>query len=159
MSVHSPGVGRADLHEPVSEATRALWMNGFGRWDRPVFPKLVGLQIEDVRRDYARMRLPYRPDLDQPAGVVHGGAIATLIDTVVVPAIAGVYDEMPIMLTIDMQLRYLGAVREADIVAEGWITKRGRSVVFCQAEVRSDPDGEVVAEGWLTYRVIVPNGS
>ena len=57
------------------------------------------------------------------------------------------------VLTVDMQIRYLGAARETDLVAEGWITKRGRSIVFCQAEVRTHPGGDLVAEGWLTYKV------
>ncbi|GAA2610238.1 PaaI family thioesterase [Actinomadura fulvescens] len=145
---------RADLHEPFSDGRDKLFADFFNN-DESYFGSLVGLQLEDVRVDYARMRLPYRPRLNQPAGVVHGGAIATLIDTVVVPAIGGVYERIPVLLTIDMQLRYLSAARETDLVAEGWITRRGKSTVFCQAEVRGT-DGEVVAEGWHVYRVILP---
>ena len=143
---------RADLHSELSPEQQARW-RGFGRWEQRFFPNLVGLEFEDVRVDYARARIPFRTELNQPAGVVHGGVLATLIDTVVVPAIASAYELIPVMLTIDMQIRYLGAVRETDVVAEGWITKRGKSIVFCQAEVR-DGNGEPVAEGWMTYRVI-----
>lgn len=150
---------RAALHEPLPPDRAALWSR-FGRWDETYFPQVVGLELEEAKVDYARMRLPFRPELQQPAGVVHGGAVATLIDTVVVPAIGAAYDTLPMMLTIDMQIRYLGAARGEDLVAEGWITKRGRSIVFCQAAVVAVPSGELVAEGWLTYRVIVPaNGS
>ncbi len=147
---------RAELHEPLPAEIEGLWKDFFnGEQNAKFFPGLVGLALEEVRRDYGRMRLPYRPELNQPAGVVHGGAIATLIDTVVVPAVASPYPRVPIMLTVDMQIRYLGAARESDLVAEGWITKRGKSTVFCQAEVR-DASGEVVAEGWHVYRVIIP---
>jgi len=55
-----------------------------------------------------------------------------------------------------MQVRYLGAARDTSLTAEAWVTKRGRSIVFCQAEVRSDRADEIVAERWLVYRVIVP---
>jgi uncharacterized protein (TIGR00369 family) len=149
--------GRAQLHEPLSAARIAQW-DRFGRWEQRFFPNVVGLTLEEVRVDYSRMRLPYRAELQQPAGVVHGGAIATLIDTVVVPAIGAAYDVLPVLLTIDMQIRYLGAARETDLVAEGWVVKRGRSIVFCQAEV-CDANGSTVAEGWLTYRVIASDGS
>lgn len=149
-------IDRAHLYQPLPPDRAARW-DGFGHWDQPLFPTVVGLEVEEVRVDYARMRLPYRAELQQPAGVVHGGAVATLIDTVVVPAIGGAYDQIPVMLTIDMQVRYLGAARDADLVAEGWVVKRGRSIVFCQAEVVSHPERTVVAEGWLTYRVIVPD--
>lgn len=144
--------GRAHLHEPLPPGRAAQWSR-FGRWEQTFFPTFVGLELEEIRVDYGRMRLPYRPELRQPAGVVHGGAIATLIDTVVVPAIGSAYDQRPNMLTVDMQIRYLDAARESDLVAEGWVVKRGRSIVFCQAEVVNDPDGTVVAEGWLTYRI------
>jgi uncharacterized protein (TIGR00369 family) len=148
--------GRAHLHEPLPPERAAQWSR-FGRWEQTYFPTFVGLELEEIRIDYGRMRLPYRPELQQPAGVVHGGAIATLIDTVVVPAIGSAYDQRPRMLTIDMQIRYLDAARETDLVAEGWVVKRGRSIVFCQTEVVADPDGAVVAEGWLTYRVSLPD--
>lgn len=125
---------------------------GFAPGRPEFFPGLVGIQLEEVRADYARMRLPFRPVLNQPAGVVHGGAIATLIDTVVVPAIASGYDEPHRYLTIDMQVQYMGATIADDLVAEGWITKRGRSTVFCRAEVRT-PKAGLVATGTLVYKV------
>ena len=106
-------------------------------WDRVLFPTLVGLELEEVRTDYARMRLPYRPELDQPAGVVHGGAIATLIDTVVVPAVGQAYDAGWAYFTVAMDIRYIGAVVGEDAIAEGWIEQRGRTLVFCRAEVRT----------------------
>ena len=82
---------RADDFEPLPDDVLDRWST-FGRWtDRTYFPSLVGLQMEELRLDYCRMRLPHRPELDQPHGVVHGGALATLIDTVVVPAIGSAY--------------------------------------------------------------------
>ncbi len=107
--------------------TRAERWNRFGKWERRYFPQVVGLELEEVRIDYARMRLAFRDELEQPAGVVHGGAIATLIDTVVVPAIGSGYDDFMQMLTLDLQVRFLGAAVKTDLVGEGWIT-RARSL-------------------------------
>ena len=140
-----------EAFEPLAPERVALWRN-FGQWEVPLFPQLVGLQIEEIRLDYCRMRLPYRPELDQPAGVVHGGAIATLIDTVVVPAVASAYDQIPMMLTLNMTVQYLGAIVGEDAVADGWLTRRGRSVAFCEALVRTGA-GKVAATGQLTYTV------
>jgi uncharacterized protein (TIGR00369 family) len=144
----------ADRFEPLPDHLAANWSQ-FGRWDEVFFPTFVGLELEEVRSGYGRMRLPYRPELRQPAGVVHGGAIATLIDTVVVPAVGGVYEERPRMLTISMDVRYLGALVEEDAVGEGWVEQRGRSIVFCRAEVRSG-SGAIVADGTLVYKVSFP---
>jgi uncharacterized protein (TIGR00369 family) len=131
---------------------RAERFAGFAPGRPEYFPGQVGIQLEEVRRDYARMRLPFRSVLNQPAGVVHGGAIATLIDTVVVPAIASGYEEPHRYLTIDMQIQYMSAVIGEDAVAEGWVTKRGRSTVFCRVEVLTAKAG-LVATGTLVYKV------
>ena len=144
----------ADRFPPLPEHRAATW-SGFGSWQEEYFASLVGLEVEEIRTDYARMRLPFRSQLNQPAGVVHGGAVATLIDTVVVPAIGGGYDEQPRMVTVSMNIRYLGALVGEDAVAEGWVEQRGRSIVFCGAEVRT-PSGALVADGTLVYKVSLP---
>lgn len=129
----------------------ARWSR-FGRWETPFFPQVVGLEVVELRDGWCRMRLPYRPELQQPAGVVHGGAIATLIDTVVVPAIAARYEQVPLMLTLSMTVQYLGASRGEDLVADGWVVRRGRSVVFCEVAVATS-GGDPVATGTLVYQV------
>ncbi|MBM4256611.1 MAG: hypothetical protein FJ147_12040 [Deltaproteobacteria bacterium] len=40
------------------------------------FFALLGLQPEDATTDFGRMRLPFKADLQQARGLVHGGAIA-----------------------------------------------------------------------------------
>ncbi|HEX4869085.1 MAG TPA: PaaI family thioesterase [Acidimicrobiales bacterium] len=150
-----PTAANAGRFPPLAdEAVAARWAR-FGQWGKTLFPNVVGLQLEEVRTDYARMRLPFRPELEQPAGVVHGGALATLVDTVVVPAVGQAYDPGWAYLTIQMDVRYLGAVAGEDVVAEGWVDQRGRTLVFCHAELRV-PSGRLVADGSLTYTVRPP---
>ena len=144
---------RAAEHPPHTADVLDVWRN-FCAWpDRVYLPKFLGLQVEEIREDYCRLRLPYRAELEQPAGPVHGGAIATLIDTVVVPAVGWVYPVVPQMLTLTMNVEYRSALVRADAVAEGWITQRGNSIVFCEAEVRAADDARVVANGRMVYKV------
>jgi len=143
-------VTRAEQFASLPEDRARRW-EGFGRWDTTYFPSLLGVQIAELRTDYCRMDLAWRSELTQPAGVVHGGVIATLIDTVVVPAIGSGYDDPVRFATVDMHVQYLAAVANTDMVAEGWVVKRGRSTVFCEAEVTSAD--RLVARGLLTYAV------
>ncbi len=152
--------GASAVHRPnptafatLADEQLARWQ-GFGNWDTVFFPKLVGVEVEELRSDYARMRLPFRPELNQPAGVMHGGAIATLIDTVVVPAIGTAYDTVPVMLTLSLNINFLGAIRDQDAIGEGWVVRRGRSVVFCEALVCAC-DGTPAATGSLVYNIRV----
>jgi uncharacterized protein (TIGR00369 family) len=140
---------------PPLPADRAARWREFGKWDVPYFPKLVGLELEEARTDYARMRLRWRPELDQPAGVVHGGAIATLIDTVVVPAVGSAYDEPRPFFTVAMQVQYLERIAREDAIAEGWVERRGRATVFCRVEVRT-ASGTLAATASVIYHVSRP---
>jgi uncharacterized protein (TIGR00369 family) len=143
---------RREQFAPLPADVAERWSN-FGRWDRQYYPNLLGMVVEEIRTDYCRMRLPYAPVLEQPAGVVHGGAIASLIDAVVVPAIGMAYGPDTNYVTIDLQMQYLGALRQEDAIAEGWVVQRGRSMVFCEAAVRGGTTGRAVARGLLTYMV------
>lgn len=147
-------MSRAESFPPAPEHRLARWSN-FGAWDETYFPKLVGVVVEEIRDGYCRMRLPWRFELTQPAGVVHGGVIATLVDTVVVPAIGVGYDDQTGFATVDLHVQYQGAVVDQDMVAEGWVTRRGRSIVFCEAEVLTAA-GAPVARGMMTYKVSAP---
>ena len=134
---------------------RKKWWSKFPNFRQPVFPSYLGLELCELREDYARLKLPFREEWNQPAGVVHGGVLATLLDTAVVPAIGSGYDERADFLTIDMHVQYRGAIVKQDLYVEGWVTKRGRSVVFAAAEVRG-ADGRVAASATLAFSVRMP---
>ncbi len=148
--MHQPRHARR--FDPLPEAQAAPW-SGYAKWDTPWLPQHLGVVFEEVRRDYARMRLPYRTEIQQPQGVVHGGALATMVDTVVVPAIAAVYEHRVEMITLNMSLSYLAAIRNEDVIAEGWVNQRGRSIVFCQAECWGADTGQTATTGDVTYKI------
>mgnify|MGYP003346426773 FL=1 len=97
--------------------------------------------------------MPFRPVLEQAAGVVHGGAIATLLDSVVVPAVGCAYDADQNFSTVDFHATYLSALVGEDAIAEGWVVKRGRTTVFCEAEIRGATTDRLIARALLTYNV------
>jgi uncharacterized protein (TIGR00369 family) len=154
-------MSRAEQHGELDPATKARWLT-YGRPndDRPdVFATLIGLQVEDVRRDYCRMRLVYKPELMQAGGVMHGGAMASLLDSVLVPAIGSSLPEGSRYATVDLHVQFMEGVIESDVVAEGWVVRRGRRVVFGQAEARAVSTGRLAATAVLTYAVSPPPGT
>lgn len=145
---------------PRAEAAAALPDHLYRRWSRyglagdtTYFSTLLGLIVEDVRVDYCRMRLPWRSEISQPFGVAHGGALSSLLDSSVVPAIGAGYETAVGFATIDMTVQFLGALKDEDAIAEGWITQRGKSVIFCEAEAIGAQSGRRVARAVLTYKV------
>jgi uncharacterized protein (TIGR00369 family) len=141
---------QASDHPPLAPEVEAYFKERIS--DAP-FPTLLGLRIEEVRQDYARMRMPYRPELNRPGGLVHGGAIVSLIDTVVVSAIFSGVEEIPRKLvTIDLHTHFVSPVIGQDCIAEAVVRRRGRSMIFLFVEVRT-PDGTLVADASLSYKL------
>ncbi len=145
-------MSRADRFAELAPDVAMRWSR-FAKGDRILYPQLLGISVQEVRVDYCRMLLPHRPELEQLAGLVHGGAIASLLDTVVVPAVGAAYGPQARFATVDMHIQFLSAVVGHDVVAEGWVVRRGRSVVFCESEAIDAHNGRIVARSLLTYSV------
>ena len=143
---------RADRYEPLPVDAAARWTK-FGKSETVFYPMLLGLDVEETRIDYCRMRMPFKPELLHAGGIVHGGAIASLMDAVLVPAVGSVLGPQDRFSTVDLHVQYIGAVKDEDVVAEGWVTKRGRSVVFCESEAIGATSGRLIAKSVLTYSV------
>lgn len=148
---------RAAEFEALDEEQQTRWKR-FGRAGSTTYPALLGLVVEEVRVDYCRMRLPFREELLQAGGMVHGGAIASLLDSVVVPAVGAVLSPEAVYSTVDLHVQYLrgisGGDGAEDAVAEGWVVRRGRRTVFCESHAVGATSGRLLAKSVLTYDVL-----
>jgi uncharacterized protein (TIGR00369 family) len=119
------------------------------------FNRLIGAVIDEVTPDFARSRLPFKPELQQPRGFIHGGAICALIDSTAALAILSASASVPkMMATISLNIHFLKGVAEEDVLAEARITHRGRSVVFVEAEAKT-LSGTLAAKAQLAFRVVL----
>ena len=89
-----------------------------------------------------------------PIGVVHGGLVCTLLDSVTACAVHSTLDKGIGYTSLDISVSYLRPVtRDTGLLtARGWVTRRGRRAAFSEGEVRS-PDGKVVATAKSTCLV------
>ena len=117
------------------------------------FTKHVGLRIEAIESGRVRVRLPYRAELARSYGIIHGGALMTLMDVSAGLASATAqeaYGPGVTNVTIAASFQFLGAVRERDLLAEAVCTKAGKTISFCDVLVTSE--GESVAKGSFTFK-------
>jgi uncharacterized protein (TIGR00369 family) len=120
----------------------------------PFFP-LLGYQVEEMSPNFCRLRLPFKPELHQAGGVIHGGFIASLIDTAGVGAILSTREQDNgggAGGSMNMMINFLASARGVDLTATARIIRRGRSIVFVEAHVTT-PTGELIAQGTVTYKI------
>lgn len=117
-------------------------------------PNRLGIRLESLERDRAELSMAYDAANTTLADVVHGGAVASLIDTAGMAA-TWADDAIPESLegsTISMNVNYLAAARGKDLRAVATVVRRGRSVVFSEVAV-TEPDGRLVARGSVVQQV------
>ena len=114
------------------------------------FPRLLGIELDSIEPGRARLSVEVTESLRQLAGVMHGGAIATLIDTAVAMAIVGVSAPNSRFTTVELKVNYLRPLKEGRVVAEARLIQDGRRIVVADCDV-FDPEGKLAAKGLLTY--------
>jgi uncharacterized protein (TIGR00369 family) len=117
------------------------------------YGKHLGIVTEAVEIDRVRLRLPYRDAMTTIGDLVHGGAIASLVDVAATAACwaSSTVDPAARGTTIGLTLNYLNAGRGTDLVATAEVIQRGRSISVCDVTVRAGDTA--VARALVTYKL------
>jgi uncharacterized protein (TIGR00369 family) len=107
-----------------------------------------GLQIMDIADGEVTFAGAPDESVYNPIGVVHGGFVCTLLDTVLGCAVQSTLPAGTVYTSIDITVNYLRPVHRdiGELRARGWVTKPGRRVAFASGEVL-DGQGRAVASG------------
>lgn len=90
-----------------------------------------------------------------PIGLVHGGLVCTLLDSVTGCAVQSTLPAGVGYTSIEIKVSYLRPVHghTGELRAHGWVTKPGRRVAFAEGDVRGS-DGKVVATASSTCLIM-----
>lgn len=99
------------------------------------FAKLLGLELDAIGPGTATLALEVRTDLTQNQGIVHGGAIASLIDTATAFAILSLITPEERVTTVDLTISYLRPVTSGRVRAMAKVVRAGRRLFVVSAEV------------------------
>jgi uncharacterized protein (TIGR00369 family) len=113
----------------------------------------LGLRLEHIEKDRARVVLPYDESVTTYADIVHGGAVSTLVDVAATAAAWSAAEPTgtPRGATIGLSVDFLRAARAGDLEADARVIRRGRSICFCEVDVRLGD--ELVAKGLVSYKL------
>lgn len=124
------------------------------RWrEPPGFDRLYGLTIDGVGEDEVLAHVPVRDELRQPAGLMHGGAMSSLVESVCSRATAlAVLDDGMAAMGQSISVSFIRPVTEghAEVVARA--RHRGRTTWVWDAEVR-DAEDRLCALAQMTIAV------
>jgi uncharacterized protein (TIGR00369 family) len=120
-------------------------MDGFAMW--------IGVRSEESSEGSAELQLDAQENHLNPAGTVHGGVLATLVDTAMGLAVRSSTDgEIP--ATSQLTITYLRPARTGVLCVRAEVRKQGEHLLICDADV--EQDGRPVAHAIATFALVSP---
>ena len=123
------------------------------------FFRLIGLEVIDVEPGCSVLSIEHRDDLTQPVGILHGGVMATLIDTGIAYALLAREENHALirsggsLVAIDVRVKFFRPVSRGTITCASTVTRMGRRIMHGESIV-TDHQGKEVARGDATYTTV-----
>ena len=122
----------------------------------PLFPGLLGMQLQEVSADRVVATLHVRPDLCTTGETLHGGALMAFADTL---GAVGTFANLPKgsrTTTVESSTKFIGAAPlGSTVTGECTAFHRGRTTMVWQTLVRSEA-GKLCAVVTQTQLVLAP---
>jgi len=120
------------------------------------FMRHLGMEFVEGGEGYAKIKLRFQPQNTTFQDALHGGAIASLLDTTGAMAAwttAEIATPKYFGSTVGVSVNYLSGAIGEDIFAEGRILKRGKEIIYSDVRV-TNATGKLLAQGTVTYRIV-----
>ena len=115
------------------------------------FISLVGAHDPEAADGKATLSVKVDERHLNPAGTVHGGMLATLVDTTMGAAIrSAIDDEVP--ATSQLSITYLRPGKPGRLEVTATVRKRGQNLTVCEADV--EQDGKSLVHALATFALV-----
>lgn len=118
--------------------------------DSVPFASLLGIELDEIDTGVATLSLEIKPELKQNHGVVHGGAIASLIDSATAFAIISLLPAGEHATTVDLTISYLRPLTKGRAKAVARVVRSGKRLIVVSADLFDDA-GTLAATALSTY--------
>ena len=116
--------------------------------------QLLNMRVMEMGVGYAVVGIDLARQHLQPFGIVHGGVLASLIESVTSWAVFyEIQDESAGVTTVDLKLNYLAPATSGKAIARGRSIKLGRTLAYAEASVTKE-GGEILARGSSTLMIL-----
>ncbi len=116
------------------------------------FAERLGAEVESADDGSARVRFTATEEHLNQAGTVHGGVLATLVDTAMGAAVRSTTDEGDVPATSQLTVTYLRPGKPGPLVVTATVRTRGEHLTVCEADV--EQDGRSVAHAVATFALL-----
>lgn len=126
-----------------------------GELPAPPIAELLGFEIRDVRLGEVTFAMTPTQQHYNPIGSVHGGVVATLLDTAMGCALHTRLPQGTRYTTLDINVRYLRptTVQTHTVLAVGSVVHHGRRTATAEARLLAEETGDLLATATSTLLI------
>ena len=118
------------------------------------YPTLLSMKLVDIGAGFAVMELDVEEKHMQLLGAVHGGTLASPMDSVAYWSVFySVENPDAWLTTVDLNVNFLAPVSSGKLIARGNQIKVGKKLCYATAEI-SDNNGTIIAHGTSTLMIL-----
>src|SRR2546423_2789562 len=121
-----------------SDSSDARLERACAAFESVAYAKFLGLELCELKSGEVTICLDVRDELKQNQGVVHGGAIASLIDTASALVILTAIEANEKVTTTDLTIHYLRPITSGQLTAKARIVRGGRRRFVVNVEVKNE---------------------
>jgi len=116
------------------------------------FSRLIGLEMDSLAGGRCTAHLEVRDQHFNRGGVLHGGVLASVLDTVMGGAVVSTLSENEWTATVQLNVEYMEQVERGRIESEGRVMRRGRRIAFVEGEANEGARRVAKATGiWYVW--------
>ena len=139
------------------EESHLAWMQGMieGRLPAPAFGATLELRPVEASRASMTFAMPLREWMLNPAGVIHGGVLATLLDSAMTLAVIAHLERTKIATTTTLTTHFVRPLLAdgSEVRALAQVLHCGRSHATARAEL-TDAKGRLIAHGDAAFAIV-----
>ena len=102
----------------------------------------LGAVLGRVAPGEVEIEMPYRADLAQQHGYIHGGIITAILDSACGYAALSLSATDTAVLTVEYKVNFIAPAKGERFVARGEVLRPGATVTVCKGDVVAIEDGE-----------------
>jgi uncharacterized protein (TIGR00369 family) len=106
----------------------------------------------DPAQQVIRVEMQARPEFINPAGVIHGGMLAAMLDETLSPALAATLGPGEFAPTLEIKVNFISPAKVGRVLGTGRVVSRGRSICFMEGQLH-DEQGNLLATASATSKV------
>lgn len=106
--------------------------------DEQPFLKMLGLKIDSAEKGKVVMSIENKKDFSQYLGYMHGGMVATLLDSAGAYAVHTLLNENETVVTSELKINYIRPCISKKVIVYAEVLNKGKTISVVEAYIKNE---------------------